>query len=188
MVVPPNPTLSATGYGSVISGIHSGRRLHEYNGAVWQKFHILSRAQVFVVASVCALVIALAVAVSSVPADGTSWNRFLGPSRQLDPLINFGSAFVSVLPVILGYYHLARLGAFLGIVISALSCYATQLCAGFIFVFQVFGRTVALQEAIYVCVWMLIAALTLWAHMRTSNSKKIRHAQRSLRLADLQTQ
>ena len=66
---------------------------------VWQKFHILSRAQVFVAASVCAAVIALAVALASIPADGTSWNRFLGPSRQLDPFLNFGSAFVAALPL-----------------------------------------------------------------------------------------
>jgi hypothetical protein len=46
---------------------------------VWQKFHILTRAQVFVLASVCAVVIALAVALASIPADGVSWNRFLGP-------------------------------------------------------------------------------------------------------------
>ena len=66
---------------------------------VWQKFHILSRGQVFFVASLCAVVIAIAVALASIPADGVSWNRFLGPSRQFDPFINFGSAFVSVLPV-----------------------------------------------------------------------------------------
>src|SRR5271170_6422340 len=123
---------------------------------VWQKVHILSRAQVLVVASVCAAVISLAVALASVPADGVSWNRFLGPSRQLDPFINFGSAFVSVLPVFLGYYHLARLGAFLGVAISALTCFTTQVCAGFIFVFQLLGRSVVLQEAAYVAVWMLI--------------------------------
>ena len=86
--------------------------------SMWQKFHILSRAQVFFVASVSAVVIALAVAVYSIPADGVSWNRFLGPSRQFDPFINFGSAFVSVLPLFLGYYHLALPGVFLGVTIS----------------------------------------------------------------------
>src|SRR5579863_9447552 len=95
---------------------------------VWQKFHILSRAQVFLVAAVCAVAIALSVALASIPADGTSWNRFLGPSRQLDPFMNFGSAFVSVVPVFLGYYHLARLGAFVGVAISALTCFTTQVC------------------------------------------------------------
>lgn len=82
------------------------------------------------VASVCAAVIALAVALASIPADGTSWNRFLGPSRQLDPFINFGSAFVAVLPVFLGYYHLARLGTLPGVVVSASACFLTQVCGG----------------------------------------------------------
>src|SRR5215469_18322399 len=139
---------------------------------VWQKFHILTRAQVFVLASI--------------PSDGVSWNRFLGPSRQLDPFINFGSAFVSVLPVFLGYYHLARLGAFLGVAISALTCFTTQMCAGFIFVFQLAGRSVLLQEAIYVGVWMLIGVLVLWMHTKASNSPAVRNAQRLLHLPDLQ--
>jgi len=97
---------------------------------VWHKFHILSRAQVFIVASVCAIVFALAVSLSSIPADGTSWNRFLGPSRQLDPFINFGAVFVSILPLFIGYYHLARLGALLGVAASAVTFFATQICGG----------------------------------------------------------
>jgi len=80
------------------------------------------------VASVCAAAIAFAIALASIPADGTSWNRFLGPSRQLDPFVNFGSAFVAVLPIFLGYYHLARLGAFLGLGVSALAAFLTQVC------------------------------------------------------------
>jgi len=73
---------------------------------------------------------------------------FLDPSRQLDPFINFGSAFVSVLPVFLGYYHLARLGAFLGVAISALTCFTTQVCAGFIFVST--GRSFGFARG-YIC-------------------------------------
>jgi hypothetical protein len=151
---------------------------------VWQKFHILSRAQVFIVASVCAVVFALAVALSSIPADGTSWNRFLGPSRQLDPFINFGAVFVSVLPLFIGYYHLARLGALLGFAASTVTFFATQVCAGFIFVFQVVGRSLMVQEATYAGVWMLLSVLLLWGHIKASNSDTIRNAQRRLRLAD----
>lgn len=154
---------------------------------VWRKFHILTRAQVFILASVCAAVIAFAVALASIPADGVSWNRLLGPSRQLDPFINFGSAVVSVLPVFIGYYHLARLGAFLGDVISALTCFATQMCAGFIFVFQLVGRSVVLQEATYLGVWMLISVLVLWVHIKASKSPAVRDAQRLLHLTDLQS-
>lgn len=145
---------------------------------MWQKFHILSRAQVFLVASVSAAVISLAVALASIPADGVSWNRFLGPSRQLDPFINFGATFVSVLPVFLGYYHLARLGAFLGAAISALAWYATHSCAWIIFGFEIFGRSLVLQGSTYVAVWVLLSGLLLWAHIRASDSRAVRDAQR----------
>ena len=147
---------------------------------MWQRFHILSRKQVFLVASVCAVVIALAIALASIPADGVSWNRFLGPSRQFDPFINFGSAFVSVLPLFLGYYHLARLGAVLGVAISALTCFTTQVCAGFIFGFQIIGRSLMLQGASYVAVCVLLSALLLWSHIKAYNSPAVRDAQRLL--------
>jgi len=39
---------------------------------MWWRFHILSRGQVFFVASLCAVVIALAVALASIPSDGVS--------------------------------------------------------------------------------------------------------------------
>lgn len=128
----------------------------------------------------CAVVIALAVALASIPADGVSWNRFLGPSRQFDPFINFGSAFVSVLPVFLGYYHLARLGTLVGVAISSLMCFTTQVCAGFIFGFQVIGRSLLVQETTYVGVWALLGLLLLLAHIKASNSPAVRDAQRLL--------
>jgi len=154
---------------------------------VWQKFHVLTRAQVFVVASVCAVVIAVAVALASIPADGTSWNRFLGPSRQLDPLINFGLALVSVLPIFLGYYHLSRIGAFLGLVISALTVYLTALCAMFIFTFQLVGRSEVLESSAYIGFCLLLSTLFFVIHTKVCKSRTIRNAQRSLRLAPPQT-
>ena len=147
---------------------------------MWQRFHILSRGQVFLVASLSAVVIALAIALASIPADGVSWNRFLGPSRQFDPFINFGSAFVSVLPVFLGYYHLARLGAFLGVAISALTCFTTQVCAVLIFGFQISGRSLMLQGVAYLAICALLSAILLWSHIKASNSPAVREAQRLL--------
>jgi hypothetical protein len=152
--------------------------------SMWQKFHVLNRSQVFVVACVCAAVIAFSGALASIPADGVSWNRFLRPSRQLDPLINFGSTFVSVLPVLLGYYWLARLGALLGVAVSALAFFATQLCADFIFAFRLVGRPVAAQETAYAGVCLLLGALFLWAHLRMPGSSVVRDAQRMLLLTD----
>ncbi len=153
---------------------------------VWQRFHILSRQQVFVVAAVSAAVIALAIALISIPADGTSWARFLGPSRQLDPFINFGSAFVSLLPVYLGYYHLARIGALLGLAVSALACFLTQFCAELVFGLRVVGNSLVLEEATYVGLWLLLSMLVLWAHIKASNSGAVRDGQRALRLAHIQ--
>jgi hypothetical protein len=150
---------------------------------VWQKFHILTRAQVFAIASVCAVVIAVAVALASIPADGTSWNRFLGPSRQLDPLINFGLALVSVIPIFLGYYHSSRIGAFLGLVISAITVYLTLSCAMFIFTFQLVGRSEFLQSSAYIGFCLLLATLFFVIHIKVSQSRTIQNAQRSLRLA-----
>ena len=147
---------------------------------MWQRFHILSRTQVFIVASVCASVIAFAVALASIPADGTSWYRFLGPSRQFDPLINFGSAFTAVIPLFLGYYHLARLGVLLGLAISALTLFTTQACAGLIFGLQIIGRSLVVQETAYISVWVLLGVLLLWAHIKASNSAAVRDAQRLL--------
>jgi len=147
---------------------------------MWQKFRILSRRHVFFVAFLCAVVIALAIALASIPADGVSWYRFLGHSRQFDPFINFGSGLVSVLPILLGYYHLARLGIFLGLAISALACFTTQVCAELIFEFQIIGRSLIVQKTTYVGVWVLIGALLLWAHIKASDSSRVRDAQRLL--------
>jgi hypothetical protein len=149
---------------------------------VWQKFRILSRTQVFIVASVGAGVLAFAIALASIPADGTSWYRFLGPSRQFDPLINFGLVFVSVIPVFLCYYHLGRIGVLLGLAISAVTVWGTALCAMFLFTFQVVGRSEMLEEVAYIAICLLLCALFFAIHMKASKSRTIRNAQRSLRL------
>ncbi len=150
---------------------------------VWQRFHQLSRAQVFVTASLCGIVLALAVALASIPPVGTSWNRFLGHSRQLDPFINFGSVFVAALPLFLGYYHLARLGTLLGVAASALTLFVTQVGAFFLFVFQAVGDSVVFEEITFVAIWLALSALILWVHLSLSDSDAIRDAQRMLHLA-----
>ena len=146
---------------------------------VWRRFHVLNRSQVFVVAAASALPIALA----SIPADGTSWNRFLGPSRQFDPYINFGSAFVSMLPIFVGYYHLARLGALLGLAASAVVFFVTQACAELIFGLQLIGASVMRQQIAYAVVWLLFSIFILWAHLKASDSQAVKDAQRLLQLS-----
>jgi hypothetical protein len=144
---------------------------------VWKKFHILGQTQAFVLASACAVVLALAIALASIPPDGTSWTRFLGPSRQFDPFINFGSAFVAALPIFLGYYHLARLGALLGLAFSAVTYFAIQVCALFIFSFQLVGDSVLLQGITYLAICVLSWMLVFRVHMKASGSLAIYDAQ-----------
>ena len=109
-------------------------------------------------------------------------DRFLGFSRQFDPFVNFGSAFLTVLPLLLGYYHLARLGVFVGLAVSAVMFWATQISAFFVLAIQLVGRSVMLQEVAYVVVWLLLMMTVLWVHMKASNSRAIQNAQRSLHL------
>lgn len=74
-----------------------------------------------------------------------------------------------------------------GVAVSASMCFATQVCAFLVFVFQLVGHSVVLQEVTYVVVRLLLSMLVLWVHMKASSSRAIRGAQRLLRLADLQT-
>jgi hypothetical protein len=94
---------------------------------------------------------------------------------------------VSVIPVFLGYYHLSRIGAFLGLVISALTVYLTALCAMFIFTFQLVGHSRMLEASAYIGLCLLLSTLFFAIHLKVSKSRAIRNAQRSLRLAPPQT-
>ena len=155
---------------------------------MWQKFHILDRAQVFVLASVCAVVIALAIALASIPADGISWNRFLGPPRPFDPFINFGLAFVSVLPVFLGYYPLGRLGFLLSVAVGFALAWIMAVCEiwCFVFVGPLFG-SVRLSAAAYAGCGVLVYLLIAWLHLKAAVSPSVRDAQRRLHLLPTRT-
>ena len=81
---------------------------------------------------------------------------------------------------ILGYCHLARLRVLLGLAISALTFFTTQVCAGLIFGFQIIGRSLVVQETAYITGWVLLGVLLLWAHIKACNSAAVRDAQRLL--------
>jgi hypothetical protein len=76
------------------------------------------------------------------------------------------------------------LGALLGLAVSAAMGFATQVCAGFVFVFLLVGHSVVLQEIAYVGVWLRLSIVVLLVHMKVSNSRTIRDAQHLLRLSD----
>ncbi len=87
-----------------------------------------------------------------------------------------------MLPVFLGYYHLSRIGAFLGLAISALTVYMTALCAMLLFTFQLVGRSEVSEVIAYVGFCLVLGTLFFVIHMKVSNSRIIQNAQRSLRL------
>ena len=147
-----------------------------YNAVVWQRFRILGRVQVFILSSVCAAIIASPFALASM---GRYGRPFLGWPHEFDPLINFGLGFVSVLPLLLAYYHLGRLGALLSLAVSALMYYATLLCAAFLFVFL---GALVFDAVAYMCFCLLLSTLVFTVHTKLFNSRAIREAQRSLSL------
>ncbi len=149
---------------------------------MWQKYHVLSRTQVFVVSVVCALVIGAAIGIASIPADGTPMYRFLAPSRDLNPYINFGLAFVSIIPVLLSYYHLGRLGILLGSAIAGFAVFATWICAIVVFGLEVLGTSRVTEAATYSAFCILVAAIVFRAHTMASTSRGVQKAQRRLRL------
>jgi hypothetical protein len=144
---------------------------------MWQRLHTLGRVQVFVVSSVCAAIIASPFALASMGRYGT---RFLGWPHEVDPLINFGLAFVSILPLFLGYYHLGQMGVLVSLVASVVMYFAAAFCASLLFVF--FYQALLFDAAAYAFFCLLLSALIFTLHTKLFNSNAIRDAQRSLRL------
>jgi hypothetical protein len=107
-------------------------------GRTWVQFccvaktNILSRTQVFIVTSLSAAVISIPIAVASTPHDDTAILRDLFWPRRLDPLIIFSSVFLSLLPILLAYYSLGRLGGMLSLALSFVMWYGLIVCAIFI--------------------------------------------------------
>jgi hypothetical protein len=147
-----------------------------YNAAVWQKFHILGRVQVFIVSTMCAAVIAGSFA--SVVGFRDGFLRDLFWPHQFDFFVNFSAFFLLVIPLFLGYYHLARLGVLLSLLVSALTYFAMGLCA--LFIFSVHADL--LGAVAYVGAGLLLCILLFAAHMKASKSRVVREAQRLLRL------
>src|SRR5258708_16185681 len=117
----------------VLSSRHELKVRFGYNSAVWRKLHILSRTQVFVVSSMSAAIITIPIAAASVSHDETAILRDVFWPHQLGPLIIFSSVFLALLPLLLAYYNLGRLGAMLCPFLSFVMLYALTVCAIFIF-------------------------------------------------------
>jgi hypothetical protein len=148
---------------------------------VWQKFHLLNRTQVLVVSAVSSAILALSVALASVPEPGTSMNRFFGPPRQFDPWINLGLAFVVLLPILLGYYHRGWAGAVLSLGASVVSFYVAGVTAALVFTFDVVGRSVVVEGIVYGGICLLLTLFVFAAHIRLSRSPSVGKANPGMR-------
>ena len=151
--------------------------------AVWRTLHILNPAQSFVLASVSAASIALPLAVQSVSRDQTALLRNLFWPDTLNPYITFSLVFIGVVPALLGYYHLGRLGFVLNVTAGFALAWMMAVCGILCFAYlghhfgSVLLSTIA-YAACVVLVYLLIARL----HLRAATSPSVRDAQRSLHL------
>jgi hypothetical protein len=130
------------------------------------------------VALISAAVIALPIAIASIPRDGGGIVHDLFWPDRLTPLISFGFILVSLLPLFLGYYHLGRIGLFLGLAFSAMAYFVVALSALLVFV----GHSVLFGAFAYFGVCLIVCTVMFSVHVRASSTPAIRDAQRLLRL------
>ena len=151
--------------------------------AMWRRVHVLSPVQSLVLASASAASIALPLALHLVSRDESTLVRIPFWPDTLNLYITFSLVFLGVVPVLLGYYHLGRLGFLLNVVTGFALAWLMAVCAilSFVWVGHYFG-SVWLSAIVYaVCaalVYMLIARL----HLLAAKSPSVRDAQRKLRL------
>lgn len=155
---------------------------------MWRRLHVLSPVQSLVLASVSAALIALPLAAQLVSRDQTALVRVLFWPDTLNPYLTFSLVFIGVVPALLGYYHLGRLGFLLNVAAGFALAWIMAVCGimCFVYVGHLFGSvwlsTVAYASCI-VLVYLLIARL----HLRAATSPSVRDAQRVLRLLSNRT-
>ncbi len=126
-------------------------------------------------ASASAAILALPFAVNSVSRNETAMFRDLFWPHQFNPFLTFAVAFLALLPVLLGYYHLGRVGLILGTLVA--------MGTGFIMTLSTLLIMLGwLGVLAYTVIGLLVCLLLFLAHMKTSNSPSIRDAQRALHL------
>ena len=144
---------------------------------------MLSPVQSLVLASVSAATIALPLAVQSISRDQTALLHDLFWPDTLDPYVTFSLLFIGVVPALLGYYHLGRLGFLLNVAAGFALAWIMAVCGilCFVYIGHHFGSvwlSAIAYSACIVLVYVLIARL----HLRAATSPSLRDAQRKLHL------
>ena len=145
---------------------------------MWRRIQVLGPLQSFALGSACAAVIALPLAVRSISHDDTALLRDLFWPHQLDPYIVFSLFFIGVLPVLLGYFHLGRLGVILSLGLGFALAWLMAVCAMLCFV----RLPVWLGMLSYAVCVLLVYLLMFGLHMKAVTSPSVRDAQRKMRL------
>lgn len=150
---------------------------------MWRRLHILSPVQSLVLASLSATVIAVPVAARLLARDETSLLRNIPWPDTLNPYITFSIVFMGVVPALLGYYHLGRLGFLLNAAAGAALAWIMAVCG--ILCFVALGHysgslwlSTFTYAACVVLVYMFVAVL----HLKAARSSSVYDAQRKLRL------
>ena len=136
-----------------------------------------------VLASVSAALIALPLGVQSVSRDQTALVRNLFWPDTLDPYVTFSLIFIGVVPAILGYYHLGRLGFLVNVAAGFALAWTMAVCGilSFVYLGHHFG-SVSLSTVAYAACFVLVYLLIARLHFRAARSPSVRDAQRELRL------
>lgn len=139
--------------------------------------------QSLVLASVSAVSIALSLAVQSVSRDETALVRNLFWPDALDPYVTFSLIFIGLMPALIGYYHLGRLGFLLNVAAGFALAWVMAACGilCIVYVGHHFGSVLLSTVAYAACV-VLVYLLIARLHLKAASSPAICEAQRKLHL------
>ncbi len=151
--------------------------------AMWRKLHVLSPIQSLVLASVSAAIIAVPLALQAASRNETALLHDLYWPDTLNPYMMFSLVFLGIVPGLLGYYHLGRLGFLLNVAMGFALAWVMAVCGiiCFVGVGHYFG-SVRLSTAAYATCVMLVYTLIARLHLKAAKSQSVHDAQRKLRL------
>ena len=154
--------------------------------SMWRKLHVLSAVQIFLLNSVSAAIIALPLALQDASRHQATLLHDLFWPDALDPYILFSLVFMGLVPVLLGYYHLGRLGFLLSVALGFALAWVMAVFGAmcFVGVGHYFG-SVKLSTIAYVISVLLVYMLIARLHLKAAVSKWVRDAQRKLRLVSV---
>jgi len=138
---------------------------------------------------VSAAIIAVPLALQAASRHETALLHDLFWPDKLDPYMMFSLVFLGIVPVLLGYYHLGRLGFLLNVAVGFALAWVMAVCGIICFVrighyFGSVGVSTAVYATCVLLVYMLIARL----HLKAARSESVHDAQRKLRLAPMRIQ